>query len=158
MALLSLFINKLVIYFNSETLVPKKILPNQGRISSLFHPLSATLRSTTELSLALKRRPNRRLEISEFKNVRAERRAFQATMTLKYCQGNARLAERVFAWGRETVRLGLNEHRAGVICQGAQAACCKATVNIGDYSRGGKTRVPLTMTGVVKKNTSRLAS
>src|SRR5512139_646368 len=53
----------------------------------------------------------------------AERRAFQAAMTLKYCQGNARLAERVFGWGRETVQLGLNEHRTGVICQGAQAAC-----------------------------------
>ena len=53
----------------------------------------------------------------------AERRAFQAAMTLKYCQGNARLAERVFGWGRETVQLGLNEHRTGVICQGAQEAC-----------------------------------
>ena len=53
----------------------------------------------------------------------AERRAFQAAMTLKYCQGNARLSERVFGWGRETVQLGLNEHRTGVICQGAQASC-----------------------------------
>ena len=53
----------------------------------------------------------------------AERRAFQAAMTLKYCQGNARQSERVFGWGRETVQLGLNEHRTGVICKGAQAAC-----------------------------------
>lgn len=52
----------------------------------------------------------------------AERRAYQAVMTLKYCQGNARQAERVFGWGRETVLLGLNEQRTGVICQGAQAA------------------------------------
>ena len=52
----------------------------------------------------------------------AERRDFQAAMTLKYCQGNARLAESVFGWGRETVQLGLNEHRTGFICQGAQAA------------------------------------
>ena len=52
----------------------------------------------------------------------ADRRAFQAAMTLKYCQGNARQAEGVFGWGRETVQLGLNEHRTGVICQGAQAA------------------------------------
>jgi hypothetical protein len=43
-------------------------------------------------------------------------------MTLKYCQGNVRQAERVFGWGRETVLLGLNEHRTGIICQGAQAA------------------------------------
>jgi len=52
----------------------------------------------------------------------ADRRAFQAAMTLKYCQGNARQAEKVFGWGRETVLLGLNERRTGIICQGAQAA------------------------------------
>jgi hypothetical protein len=53
-----------------------------------------------------------------------ERRSFQAAMTLKYCGGNARQAERVFGWGRETVQLGLHEQRTGVICLGAQAACC----------------------------------
>ena len=63
------------------------------------------------------------LKLASSKMSGAERRAFQAAMTLKYCQGNARLAERVFGWGRETVQLGLNEHRTGVICQGAQAAC-----------------------------------
>ena len=52
----------------------------------------------------------------------AERRSFQATMTLKYCNGNARHAERVFGWGRGNVQLGLNELRTGVICRGAQAA------------------------------------
>jgi hypothetical protein len=36
----------------------------------------------------------------------AERRSFQAEMTLKYCQGNARFAERVFGWGRATVEVG----------------------------------------------------
>ena len=51
-----------------------------------------------------------------------ERRAFQAAMALKYCEGNARQAERVFGWGRETVQLGLHEHRTGIICLGAQAA------------------------------------
>jgi hypothetical protein len=63
------------------------------------------------------------LKLASSKMSGAERRAFQAAMALKYCQGNARLAERVFGWGRETVQLGLNEHRTGVICQGAQAAC-----------------------------------
>jgi len=53
----------------------------------------------------------------------AERRAFQAAMALKYCGGNARHAERVFGWGRETVQLGLHERRTGLICVGAQAAC-----------------------------------
>ena len=52
----------------------------------------------------------------------SERRAFQAVMTLKYCQGKARLAERVFGWGRDTVQLGLNEQRTGVICLGMQSA------------------------------------
>ena len=33
------------------------------------------------------------------------------------------VCRRVFGWGHETVQLGLNEHRTGVICQGAQAAC-----------------------------------
>lgn len=51
-----------------------------------------------------------------------ERRSFQASMTLKYCSGNARLAERVFGWGRETVQLGLHEQRTGIICLGAQAS------------------------------------
>jgi len=51
-----------------------------------------------------------------------ERRSFQATMALKYCAGNARQAERVFGWGRETVQLGLHEHRTGILCLGAQAA------------------------------------
>src|SRR5512144_1959000 len=51
-----------------------------------------------------------------------ERRSFQAGMALKYCGGNARQVERVFGWGRETVQLGLHEHRTGVIWLGAQAA------------------------------------
>ena len=63
------------------------------------------------------------LKLASSKMSGAERRAFQATMTLKYCRGKARLAERIFGWGRDTVQLGLNEQRTGVICQGAQAAC-----------------------------------
>jgi hypothetical protein len=51
-----------------------------------------------------------------------ERRAFQAAMVLKYCGGDARRAERVFGWGRETVQLGWHEQRTGLICVGAQAA------------------------------------
>jgi hypothetical protein len=53
-----------------------------------------------------------------------ERQSFQAAMALKYCGGNARHAERVFGWGRDTVQLGLHEQRTGVICLGAQAAFC----------------------------------
>lgn len=52
---------------------------------------------------------------------RAARRAFQAEMTLKYCDGKARLAEKVFGWGRHMVVLGLAEKRTGLICVGSQS-------------------------------------
>jgi hypothetical protein len=48
-------------------------------------------------------------------------------MTLKYCGGDARQAERVFGWGRHTVALGLAERRTGIRCLGAQAACSGRT-------------------------------
>ncbi len=51
----------------------------------------------------------------------AKRRAFQAEMTLKYCNGNARQAESRFGWSRETVGVGLAEKRTGLVCQGAQS-------------------------------------
>ena len=54
----------------------------------------------------------------------AERRTFMAETTLKYCGGRARLAERVFGWGRETVEVGLAEKRTGIVCLGAQSAYC----------------------------------
>ena len=50
------------------------------------------------------------------------RRACQAAMTLKYCQGNPPQAETVFGWGRHTVALGVSERRTGSMCLGAQAA------------------------------------
>lgn len=49
------------------------------------------------------------------------RRSFQAEMTLKYCDGKARLAESRFGWGRESVELGLAEKRTGIICIGCQS-------------------------------------
>ncbi len=44
------------------------------------------------------------------------RRSFQAEMTLKYCGGSARHAEKVFGWGRDAVHTGLNELRTGIRC------------------------------------------
>jgi hypothetical protein len=41
------------------------------------------------------------LRLASSKMHGAERRAFQAEMALKYCQGSARLTETVFGWGRE---------------------------------------------------------
>jgi len=52
----------------------------------------------------------------------AKRRAFQAEMTEQYCAGNARQAERMFGWGRETLEVGLAERRTGITCVGAQSA------------------------------------
>ena len=49
------------------------------------------------------------------------RRAFHAEIALKYCQGNARLTELVFGWGRDTVKTGLAEKRTGIVCVGAQS-------------------------------------
>ncbi len=43
-------------------------------------------------------------------------------MTLKYCGGSARKAERLFGWRRENVQLGLEEKRSGIICLGLQSA------------------------------------
>ena len=50
-----------------------------------------------------------------------DRRSFQAEMTLKYCEGKARLAETRFGWGRESVELALAEKRTGIRCMGAQS-------------------------------------
>ena len=51
----------------------------------------------------------------------AKRRAFQAEITLKYCNGSARLAESQFGWSRRAVSIGLAEKRTGVTCQGMQS-------------------------------------
>jgi len=51
----------------------------------------------------------------------AARRAFQAEITLKYCEGNPRSAESIFGWGRQTVALGLAEKQTGLVCVGAQS-------------------------------------
>lgn len=62
------------------------------------------------------------LRLAASKMTGPTRRAFQAEMTLKYCQGNPLQAATVFGWGRQTVALGLAERRTGSMCLGAQAA------------------------------------
>lgn len=52
----------------------------------------------------------------------AERRSFAAEMTIKYCDGSARQAERIFGWGREMVETGLAEKRTGIVCVSAKPA------------------------------------
>jgi hypothetical protein len=51
-----------------------------------------------------------------------KRRAFEAEMALKYCEGTPLQAETLFGWSRRTVALGLAERRTGIRCLGAQAA------------------------------------
>jgi hypothetical protein len=51
-----------------------------------------------------------------------KRRAFEAEMTLQYCQGDPLQAETMFGWGRHTVEVGLAERRTGLICLGAPSA------------------------------------
>jgi hypothetical protein len=51
----------------------------------------------------------------------AKRRAFQAEMCLKYCEGKARRAERLFGWNRKSVEVGLAEHRSKLVCKGLQS-------------------------------------
>ncbi len=51
----------------------------------------------------------------------AKRRSFQAEITEKYFNDSARIAERVFGWGRNNVGLGQAERRTGIECIGAQS-------------------------------------
>jgi hypothetical protein len=62
------------------------------------------------------------LRLAASKMTGPTRRAFQAEMALKYCGGNALLAETIFGWGRHTVEVGLAERRTGIVCLGAQSA------------------------------------
>ncbi len=75
--------------------------------------------SSAETTLSDSQIEDLRLAASKMNLV--DRRSFQASMTLKYCEGKARLAESRFGWGRESVELGLAEQRTGIICIGAQS-------------------------------------
>jgi len=62
------------------------------------------------------------LKLAASKMLGAERRAFQAEMALKYCEGCPRRAETLFGWSRQAVELGLHEKRTGIVCLSAQSA------------------------------------
>ncbi len=61
------------------------------------------------------------LHLASSKMTGARRRAFQAEIALKYCNGSPRLTETVFGWSRSTVETGLGEKRTGLLCVGAQS-------------------------------------
>jgi hypothetical protein len=62
------------------------------------------------------------LRLAASKMTGAKRRAFEAEMTVKYCEGNPLQAETTFGWSRRTVALGLAERRTRITCLGAQSA------------------------------------
>lgn len=62
------------------------------------------------------------LRLAASKMTGTTRRAFEAEMALKYCQGDPLRAETVFGWSRQTVAVGLAEKRTGIVCLGAQSA------------------------------------
>ena len=61
------------------------------------------------------------MRIAASKMYGASRRSFQAQMCLKYANGSARKAERIWGWGRDNVQLGLQEERTGITCLGIQS-------------------------------------
>jgi Rhodopirellula transposase DDE domain len=79
------------------------------------------LRQSSELIRSITESQKADLRLAASKLRGWERRSFQAEMALKYCEGNARIAERVFGWGRVNIEVGLAEKRTGIICIGAQA-------------------------------------
>ena len=81
-----------------------------------------SLRKTEDGNLSIEQIEDLRLAASLM--VGEKRRAFQAQITIKYCQGSARKAERILGWNRKTVKLGLAEKRSGIICKGAQSGRC----------------------------------
>lgn len=56
------------------------------------------------------------LKLAAAKMLGAPRRAFEAEMVLKYCDGHAGRGERMFGWSHHTIELGLAEKRTGVVC------------------------------------------
>ena len=62
------------------------------------------------------------LRLAASKMTGMKRRAFEAEMTLKYCEGHSLQAETTFGWSRRTVALGLAERHTGMVCLGAQSA------------------------------------
>jgi hypothetical protein len=53
-----------------------------------------------------------------------KRRKYMAEMSLKYCNGNARITEQVFRWSRDAVAKGLIEKSTGVVLVGLQSKRC----------------------------------
>lgn len=75
----------------------------------LFSPRDLTAEQTIDIRLAAS------------KMSLVPRREFMAEMSLKYCEGSARLTETTFGWSRFAIETGLGEKRTGICCMGSQA-------------------------------------
>jgi transposase len=53
-----------------------------------------------------------------------KRRKYMAEISLKHCNGNARLTEKVFGWSRDAVNKGLKEKNTGIVLAGLQSKQC----------------------------------
>ena len=83
-----------------------------------------TLADTVRKSVLVEVSTLEDLKLAGSKMLGESRRSFYAAMTLKYFGGSPRQAESVLGWNRQTVALGLHERRTGIVCLGAQEACC----------------------------------
>jgi transposase len=45
-----------------------------------------------------------------------KKREYIAEVAIEFCDGNARKAERIFGWGRETINKGIRELQTGIKC------------------------------------------
>jgi len=73
-------------------------------------------KNTQEVSIELTNKNIQTIKSAGRKLKGSKKRAFQAEVTRDYLSGSARKAETVFGWSRESVELGLNELRTGIIC------------------------------------------
>jgi len=108
-----------ILSFRSRTSVPDIIASQSVIVNAKYGVISEKMPVISESSLTPDHIGDLRLAASKMRG--AERRAFIAEMTLKYCNGNKRKAEVVFGWGRKTIGAGLGEKHTGIICIGAQS-------------------------------------
>jgi hypothetical protein len=91
------------------------------KITLILDAEADLLSLTVPMIIELSRTQIENLHLASSKMTGARRRAFQAEIALKYCNGSPRLTETVFGWSRSTVETGLGEKRTGLFCVGAQS-------------------------------------
>jgi hypothetical protein len=111
--------NQVVVF--SKAISNNKVTQSAKILLFTHESRSLALADSNEADKVLSASQIEDLRLAAAKMHGAKRRSFQAEMSLKYCDGNARLTERVFGWGRANVKVGLAEKRSGIVCVGAQS-------------------------------------